>query len=67
MLGSLLLANLNLRPDSDRRLHIITQGRWKLEDSLNDKMWIDIERKGKLSKWVTLRALRVIRALEGAK
>ena len=34
------------------------QGRWKLENSLNRKMWIDIEQRGKPSKWVTLRALR---------
>ncbi len=38
-------------------------GRWKLENSLNGKMWVDIERKGQPSKWVTLRALR---ALKGA-
>jgi hypothetical protein len=33
------------------------QGRWKLENALNGKMWADIEEKGKPSKWVTLRAL----------
>ena len=37
------------------------QGRWKLENSLNGKMWIDIEKRGKPSKWITLRALRVLR------
>jgi hypothetical protein len=37
------------------------QGRWKLEKSLNGKMWADIEQKGKPSKWVTMRALRVLR------
>ncbi len=47
-------------------LHLILgkqddQGRWKLENSLNGKMWIDIEKKGKPSKWVTLRALRVLK------
>ena len=26
-------------------------------------MWVDIEQKGKPSKWVTLRALRMLRAL----
>ncbi len=36
-------------------------GRWKLENSLNGKLWTDIEAKGKPSKWVTLRALRVLR------
>lgn len=36
------------------------QGRWKLEYGYHGKMWIDIETKGKPSKWVTLRALRVL-------
>ncbi len=39
------------------------QGRWALEDSLNGKMWVDIEAKGRPSKWVTLRALRVLKQL----
>ncbi len=37
------------------------QGRWKLENNLNRKMWIDIERQGRPSKWITLRALRVLK------
>jgi hypothetical protein len=40
------------------------EGRWKLENTLNGKMWIDIEKRGKPSKWITLRALRVIRGIE---
>jgi hypothetical protein len=36
------------------------QGRWKLENSTNGKMWADIEQKGKPSKWVTLRVLRML-------
>ena len=39
------------------------QGRWRLEHTLNGKMWVDIEQKGKPSKWVTLRALRVLKAV----
>jgi hypothetical protein len=39
------------------------QGRWKMEYSYNGKMWIDIEQKGKPSKWVTLRAMRVLKRL----
>jgi hypothetical protein len=39
------------------------QGRWKLENSLNGKMWVDIERRGKPSKWVTLRAMRVLQRI----
>ena len=37
------------------------QGRWKLENSLNGKMWVDIESKGQPSKWITLRVLRVLK------
>jgi len=39
------------------------QGRWKLEHTLNGKMWVDIEQRGKPSRWVTLRALRVLKAV----
>lgn len=35
-------------------------GRWRLRHSLNGKMWADIEAKGKASKWVTLRAMRLL-------
>jgi len=35
-------------------------GRWPLEYTYNGKTWIDIEEKRKPSKWVTLRALRVL-------
>jgi hypothetical protein len=37
------------------------QGRWKMEYTYNGKTWADIEEKGKPSKWVTLRALRVLK------
>ncbi len=37
------------------------QGRWKMEYSYHGKMWADIEQKGRPSKWVTLRALRVLK------
>lgn len=42
------------------------RGRWKLENSLNKKMWADIEARGKPSKWVTLRVLRLLRARAGS-
>lgn len=35
-------------------------GRWQMKYSYNGKMWVDIEEKHKPSKWVTLRALRVL-------
>jgi hypothetical protein len=37
------------------------QGRWRMERSYNGKTLVDIEEKGKPSKWVTLRALSVLR------
>jgi len=37
------------------------QGRWKMERTYNGKTLVDIEEKGKPSKWVTLRALRVLK------
>ncbi|MBN2559350.1 MAG: hypothetical protein JXQ75_00265 [Phycisphaerae bacterium] len=63
----LALAELGVKhtPVLDDALdHIETKrgkdGRWKLADSLNGKMLADIERKGKPSKWITLRALVVL-------
>jgi hypothetical protein len=37
------------------------QGRWPMTYTYNGKTWVDIERKGEPSKWVTLRALRVLK------
>jgi hypothetical protein len=36
------------------------QGRWVMEYTYNGKTWVDIETKKQPSKWVTLRALRVL-------
>jgi len=41
------------------------EGTWKLENSLNGKMWADVERKGQPSKWLTLAALRVLKHFGG--
>jgi len=38
-------------------------GRWLLGNTFNGKMWVDIEEKGRPSKWVTLRAVRTLRRL----
>jgi len=38
------------------------RGRWKLEQTFNDKFLIPIETKGAPSRWVTLRGLAVLRA-----
>lgn len=35
-------------------------GRWKLDDSLDGKMLADVEKKGRPSKWITLRAAIVL-------
>jgi hypothetical protein len=40
-------------------------GRWLLKHTFNGKMWIDIEEKHKPSKWITLRALRVLKRFYG--
>jgi len=35
-------------------------GKWKLENSFNGKMLVDIENKGQPSKWITLKALKIL-------
>lgn len=39
------------------------QGRWKMEYGYHGKMWADVEAKGKPSKWVTLRAARMLKQI----
>lgn len=38
------------------------EGRWTLQQSFNDRFVVPIETKGEPSRWVTLRALEVLRA-----
>jgi hypothetical protein len=38
------------------------EGRWALKHTLNGKMVADVETRGQPSKWVTLRALRALKA-----
>jgi hypothetical protein len=40
------------------------QGRWPMEYSYNGKMWADVEQKGQPSKWVTLRAVRMLKRMD---
>lgn len=40
-------------------------GRWKNEYAYNGKTWVDFEKQGNPSKWVTLRACRVLKAALG--
>ncbi len=43
-------------------------GTWLLKNSVaNGKMWIDFEEKGKPSKWITLRAMRILKRYYGNK
>jgi len=37
------------------------QGRWNLENTFNGRFQVNIEQKGKSSKWITLNALRVLK------
>ena len=41
------------------------QGRWLLENTFNGRFAVNIEQKGKPSKWVTLNAIRALRAYFG--
>jgi hypothetical protein len=41
------------------------QGRWVNRYAYNGKTWVDIERQGQPSKWVTLRACGVLKAAYG--
>ncbi len=41
------------------------QGKWKLETTFNGRFQVNIESKGKPSKWVTLHALRVLKEFFG--
>lgn len=41
------------------------EGRWRNEYAYNGKTWVDFEKQGQPSKWVTLRACRVLKAVYG--
>jgi hypothetical protein len=41
------------------------QGRWNLETTFNGRFQVNIEKKGKPSKWVTLHALRALKGYFG--
>lgn len=40
-------------------------GKWKLDRTFNGRFQVNIERKGKQSKWITLNALRVLKRYYG--
>ena len=39
------------------------QGRWANQYAYNGKTWVDFEKQGTPSKWATLRACRVLKAV----
>lgn len=43
---------------------MLSDGRWKMANTFNGKMVVDIEVKGEPSKWITLRAMKVLKAFE---
>ncbi len=63
-----LLVGLGIRDDRmEDALSIIVskqneKGQWNLESTLNGKFWASIERKAMPSKWITCRALKVLKA-----
>ena len=40
-------------------------GRWRNQYAYNGKTWVDFEKQGDASKWVTLRACRVLKPVFG--
>ena len=66
-----VLASLGIKDDRmDKTLDLVVskqdqKGRWKLENTFNGKMWVDIEEKGLPSKWITLKAVRVLKRVYG--
>lgn len=67
----MIMADLGIR---DRRLQdaleilkskMTSDGSWIMETSCNGRMIADIERKGRPSKWITMRALRVLEYFAG--
>jgi hypothetical protein len=62
---SLALHEVPMHSSLEKPLQIIIdkmtrEGQWILENSLNGKMWADVEEKGKASKWLTYFALKVL-------
>ncbi|MCP3683711.1 MAG: hypothetical protein GY861_13590 [bacterium] len=54
-----------MTPELQKPLQVIKEkmtsdGKWKLDNTLNGKMWADVEEKNKPSKWITYFALYVL-------
>ena len=62
---ALAMLEIPMSPNLEKPLEIIKNkmtpdGKWILENSLNGKMWIDVEEKRKPSKWLTYFAYYVL-------
>jgi hypothetical protein len=42
-----------------------SHGKWKMENTFNDRFHVSVEQKGKPSKWITLNALKVLKRFYG--
>ena len=65
-----ILASLGCRDDRMRDALALVRSkqgsnfRWPMENTFNGKMRVDIEKKGRSSKWLTLRAVAALRACD---
>jgi hypothetical protein len=64
-LASLAATGEPRRPEYEAAISLVEGAaddlmRWKMRNSLNGKMYGDVEKKGEPSKWLTLRALEVL-------
>lgn len=67
---ALALAGAGMNPNLEKPLQVIQDKmtpsmQWTLENTLNGKMWMDVEEKGKPSKWITYFALFVLDHFNG--
>jgi hypothetical protein len=65
-LEALVELGLNGDPRLKNAIDLVLQkqdknGQWIMDYTYNGKTWVDIEEKGKASKWVTMRSIRVIK------
>jgi len=59
LLGTPMSPPLN-KPLQVIKENVTSEGKWIVENSLNGKMLVDVEEKGKPSKWLTYFALYVL-------
>jgi hypothetical protein len=65
-LAALAVIGEQMRPEYEPALNLVrdtadSKMRWLLRNSFNGKMVADVEKKGQPSRWLTLRALRVLK------